>query len=154
MVHHHVQDDPHAALVGLVHQGFQALLVAVVGIYLGEVQRPVAVVGVEGEVALLAAADEAVHLLHHGGDPDGVHAEALDVVELLGQPLEVAAMPGGDLVLAILLAAEAVIVGGVAVVEAVGQQEIDAGLIPAEGLGLGRRYGLEQQEAAALFRWR
>lgn len=134
MVHHHVQDDPHAALVGLVHQSSQALLVAVVGINFGEVQRPVAVVGVEGEAALLAATDEAVHLLHHGGDPDGIHAEALDVVELLGQPLEVAAMPGGDLVLAILLAAEAVIVGRVAVVEAVGQQEIDARLIPAEGL--------------------
>ena len=150
VVHHHVQDDPHAALVGLVHQGLQALLVAVVGVNLGEVQRPVAVVGVEGEVALFATADEAVHLLHHGGDPDGVHAEGLDVVELLGQPLEVAAMPGGDLVLTIFLAAEAVVIGGIAVVEAVGQQEIDARLLPAEGRGFGRLDRLEQQQAAAL----
>ena len=150
VVHHHVQDDPHAALVGLVHQGLQALLVAVVGVNLGEVQRPVAVVGVEGEVALFATADEAVHLLHHGGDPDGVHAEGLDVVELLGQPLEVAAMPGGDLVLTIFLAAEAMVIGGIAVVEAVGQQEIDARLLPAEGRGFGRLDRLEQQQAAAL----
>ncbi|MNH14653.1 hypothetical protein D3C79_742490 [compost metagenome] len=85
-----------------------------------------------------------MHLLHHGGDPDGVHAERLDVVELLGQALEVAAVPGGDLVLTILLAAEAVIVAGVTVVEAIGQEEVDAGLIPAEGLNLRRRHGLEQ----------
>ena len=132
VVHHHVEDDPHAALVGLVHQGFQALFIAVVGVNLGEVERPVAVVGVERKIALLATADKAVHLLHHGGDPDGVHAEALDVVELLGQPLEVTAVPGGYLVLTILLAAEAVVVGGVTIVEAIGQQEIDARLIPAE----------------------
>ncbi len=151
MVHHHVQDDPHAAFVGLVHQGFQALLVTVVGIYLGEVQRPVAVVGVEGEVAPLAAADKAVHLLHHGGDPDGVDAKALDVVELLGQPLEISAVPGGHLVLTILLAAEAVVVGGVAVVKAIGQQEVDARQIPAEGSRFGRLERFEQQQAAALF---
>ena len=150
VVHHHIEDDPHAALVGLVHQGSQALLVAVVGIDLGEIQCPVAVVGVEGEVALLAAADKAVYLLHHGSDPDGVHAEALDVVELLGQPLEIAAVPGGDLVLTILLAAEAVIVGGIAVVEAIGQQEIDARLIPAERCWLGCLDRFEQQQAAAL----
>ncbi len=150
VVHHHVQDNPHAALVGLVHQGLQVLLVAVVGVNPGEVQGPVAVIGVEGEVALLAAADEAVNLLHHGGDPDGVDAELLDVVELLGQPLEVAAVPGGHLVLSIFLAAEAVIIGRIAVVEAVGQQEIDACLIPAEGGCLGGLDRFEQQEAAAL----
>ena len=150
VVHHHVEDDPHAALVGLVHQGFQALFVAVVGIYLGEVERPVAVVGVEGEVPLFATADEAVDLFHHGGDPDGVDAELLDVVELLGQPLEVTAMPGGHFVLTILLTTEAVIIGRIAVVEAVGQQKIDACLIPAEGSRLGGLDRLEQQQAAAL----
>ena len=151
VVHHHVEDDAHAALVGLVHQGLEALFVAVVGVNFGEVERPVAVVGVEGEVALLAAANEAVHLLHHGGDPDGVDAELLDVIELGGQPLEVTAVPGGHFILTILLAPEAVVVGGIAVVEAVGQQEIDARLIPAERCWLGRLDRLKQQQAAALF---
>ncbi len=89
-------------------------------------------IGVEGEVTLLAAADETVHLLHHGSDPDGVDAKLLDVIELGGQPLEVAAVPGGHFILTVFLAPEAVVVGGIAVVEAVGQQEIDARLIPAE----------------------
>ncbi len=143
VVHHHVEDDAHAALVRFVHQGLEALFVAVVGVNFGEVERPVAVVGVEGEVALLAAANETVHLLHHGGDPDGVDAKLLDVIELGGQPLEVTAVPGGHFILTILLAPEAVVIGGIAVVEAVGQQEIDTRLIPAERCWLGRLDRLE-----------
>ncbi len=60
-------------------------------------------------------------------------------------------MPGGHFILTVFLAPEAVIVGGIAVVEAVGQQEIDARLIPAEGGRGGRLDRLEQQQAAALF---
>ena len=59
-------------------------------------------------------------------------------------------MPGGHFVLTILLTTEAVIIGGIAVVEAVGQQKIDARLIPAEGSRLGGLDRFEQQQAAAL----
>ena len=62
-------------------------------------------------------------------------------------------MPGSHLVLTILLAPEAVVVGGIAVVETVGQQEIDAGLIPAEGGRFGCFDWFEQQQAAALLGW-
>ena len=123
MVHDGVNKDPDAALVRLVNHLPELVLGAEVRIKLGEVRCPVAMVAVERpglclrsaaavriRVVHIAAADEAVGLLDNRGNPDGVDAKALDVVKLLGDSLEVSAVPGADLVLAVLVAPEGVVV--------------------------------------------
>ena len=72
-------------------------------------------------------------LLDNRGNPDGVDAKALDVVKLLGDSLEVSAVPGADLVLAVLVAPEGVVVRGIAVVEAIGHDEVDNRIVPVKG---------------------
>jgi hypothetical protein len=101
------------------------------GVHPVEVPAVVAVVVVVGPVQ------------HHRRDPQGREAEPLDVVQLVDEALEVAAehrvvvrrvaAPG--------VLAAAPVVGGVAVVEAGGEHEVDALLarVAAEHLATGRR---------------
>ncbi|ESU50210.1 hypothetical protein P376_1812 [Streptomyces sp. HCCB10043] len=83
-----VEEDLHALGVGLVDQLLQVGVGAEVRVDLGEVGDPVAVVA--RRRVLAGALDGPV--LEDRGHPDGGGAEALDVVELLGQALEVAAL--------------------------------------------------------------
>ena len=125
MVGDDVEVDLHAAGVGLVDERLQLLVGAQVRIDLGEVGDPVAVVA--GRLVLRL--DRLV--LEARGQPDGRGAEALDVVDLLPQSLEVPAvveaLPGrvkaGD---HRVRAEAAVVVGGAAVAEAVRHHEIEA----------------------------
>ncbi len=83
-----VEEDLHALGVGLGDEGRQVLVGAEVRVDLGEVRDPVTVVagGRFGAGPLHGL------VLEDGGHPDGGGAEALDVVELLRQALEVATL--------------------------------------------------------------
>ena len=104
----------------------KSALVPKCGSTCGEVGDPVAV------IAGAFLARRALHrlVLEHRRQPDGGRAEALDVIEALGQPLEVAAViealvrrveAGGQPV----AGQPAAIVRRIAILEPVGQQEID-----------------------------
>ncbi len=92
-------------------QGLQLLLAAEARVEGVEVVGPVAVVAPVGEAG---AGDEAVDVLDHRGDPQGGDAEVGDLVELLAQAGEVAAVEG-----ALGLAVDPDVVAGIAVGEAV-----------------------------------
>ncbi len=83
-----VEEDLHALGVGLGDEVLQVLVGAEVRVDLGEVGDPVAVVA--GRGVLAGALDGLV--LEEGRHPEGGGAEPLDVVELPGQALEVAAL--------------------------------------------------------------
>ena len=119
-----VEVDLHAAGVGLVDERLELIVGAQVRIDLGEVGDPVAVVA----GGLVLRLDRLV--LEARGQPDRGGAQALDVVDLVPQALEVPAV-----VEALLRRVEAghhrvrakaaVVVGGGAVVEAVRHHEIE-----------------------------
>ena len=149
VVHHHIEQHADAAGMGLADEGAQVVVAAHVGVELGEVECVVAVVTVVAEVAAIAAADPAVDLLVGRADPQRVDAQAGDMVEPLGQPLEVAAVEGADLLFSIRLAAIAAIVALIAIGEAVGEHEVDDRVAPVVRCRFGRLGGFEQQEAIA-----
>ncbi len=132
-----VEEDLHALVVGLVDEGFEVLVGAEVGVDPGEVGDPVTVVAGGGVVA------GALHgaVLEDGGEPEGGGAQALDVVEPLPQPLEVAALVEA-LVGGVVAGGEAgagesaLVVGGVAVGEPVRHDEVEllAGRVVPGGL--------------------
>ena len=94
----------------------------------GPVAGPVAMKGVGLARPLVHAA---VDLLDEGSEPDGGHPEAVEVtlLEPLEQSCEVSALEAAQY-LAVVLPSQGGIVGGVAVGEAVGEQEVDRGAIP------------------------
>ncbi|CAM5411630.1 hypothetical protein SHIRM173S_10585 [Streptomyces hirsutus] len=126
-----VEEDLHALVVGLVDEGLEVLVGAEVRVDLREVGDPVPVVA--GGRVLAGALDGLV--LEDGGHPDGCGAEPLDVVELLGEALEVAALVEA-LVGGVVPGAEprtgesAPVVLGVPVGETVRQDEVE--LLPGE----------------------
>nr|EIF89375.1 hypothetical protein [Streptomyces tsukubensis NRRL18488] len=130
--------------MGLVDELREVGVGAEVRVDLGEVGDPVAVVARRGFLA--AALDGLV--LEDRGQPDRGGAEALDVVEPLGQALEVAALVEA-LVRGVVTVVEtgagesAAVVGPVAVGETVRQNEVEllAGGVVAGGLGGERRVG-------------
>ncbi len=69
MVGHHVHHDPNVPVVALPHQVPQVLLRPEPRVELVDVLRPVAVVAV-------------LDVEHDGADPEGVHAQRLQVVQL------------------------------------------------------------------------
>jgi hypothetical protein len=88
-------------------------------------------------------------VLHHRPDPDRTRAQRLDIIKLLRQALEIAAVVerlrrGIEPGLEPVSVEAAAIVGGTAVREAVGEHEVDhvlfrrAGQIIGRGLGQGR----------------
>ncbi len=110
----HVEDDADVALFGLGDQAVEVGEGSVLGIDVAVVGDVVAEVDLGGGV--------------HGGEPDGVDAEVLQVVEPLGDAVEVA---------------DAVTVG---VLEAAGVDLVDDGVLPpgvaAAGCGCGlARFG-------------
>ena len=119
----HVEQHLDAAGVGLVHQGLQLRLGAEAGVERVEVVRPVAVITPVREAG---AGDRARDVLDHRGDPERRDSEVRDLVEMGGQPLVVAAVEGplGPDV-------DVPVVAGVAVGEAVGDDEVEDGVAPA-----------------------
>jgi hypothetical protein len=123
-------------VVGGVDQGAQVVEVAEVGVRLGEVDGPVAVVAVDVGVGL--------DVLDDRGDPQGGDAELLDVVEVLLEAGPVAAVVAGH-----VLAVQQVVVAVVAVGEAVDEDLIDDLVAPVAGVGLDRDGVLERVEVHA-----
>ncbi len=126
-----VEEDLHALGVRLGDEVLEVLVGAEVRVDLGEVGDPVAVVAGRGVLP------RALHglVLEDGRHPDGGGAHALDVVEPVGQALEVAALVEA-LVGGVVAGGEtgagqaALVVAGVAVGEAVRQDEVE--LLPGE----------------------
>ncbi|MFT3916609.1 MAG: hypothetical protein QM704_21780 [Anaeromyxobacteraceae bacterium] len=106
------------------------------------VARPVAVVAAE--------LDERVPPLRRDGrrDPDRGRAEPLDVVELLLHAAQVAAGVLG-LVGGVVLVLALIVVGGIAVGEAVGQDEVDDLILPRGGGDVQLEVGLLRVARAA-----
>ena len=140
MVHNDIHDDTDIVLVRGVNQILEVLLGAEVEIRLGVVEHIVAVIGIVREIIGLAGGNIAVDLLIGSGEPDGVGTEFVEVAffDLLGNTLEVTAVEGaGSGVPAaerssagVKRSAVGVVVGGVAVVETVGQEKIDVCVVP------------------------
>ena len=78
-VHHHLQP----ALVRAVHELLELLVRAEAAVYLVVIRDGIAVVGAVGHVVLL-----------RGVEPDGRHAQVGDVVQVLPDALQVAAVAG------------------------------------------------------------
>ncbi len=150
MIHDDIQQHADAALVRAVDQRLQIRLAAHIGIQFCPVQGVVAVVGIVREVALGTAAYPAVDLLKGCADPQRINPQPGEIVQLAGQPLQIAAVKGGDLLHAILMATIAVVVSRIAVDEAVGKDKVDGSVVPAKG-NIRRRIGLLKQQQAAAF---
>ncbi len=132
-VEHHL----HVAAVGGLHQRAQLAHVAEVRVGLGEVLRPVAVVGVEVGVGLDVA--------HHGRDPNRRHPERLEVVEVVLQPAPVAALVARQ-----VARLDAKVVVHVAVGEAVDHHLVEHLVAPVGDVGGERhRLGLGRGPQAA-----
>ncbi|MNP11622.1 hypothetical protein D3C76_1038180 [compost metagenome] len=84
-----VEEDIEAALVRRIHQLFELGVAAEVGIHVEEVAGEVAG-GIQPIVPGLTGAG-----VEHRGEPDGVDVEALDVVQAVDDPLQIAVVPGG-----------------------------------------------------------
>ena len=106
-----------------------------------------------GEIPFGAAANPAVDLLQRGAYPERIHAQLLKVIQFAGKPFQIAAVESTYLLHTIFMAAIAVVVGGVAIHEAIGQHEIDGGVLPAERRGFVRFGALKQQQAIAVGGW-
>jgi len=121
-----VEEDLHPLAVGGVDERLHVGVRAEVGVDRGEVGDPVAVVA----GALLAGRPLHGLVLEARGEPDGRRAQALDVVELARQALEVAAVVEG-LVGGVEAGLQpgsgepAGVVAGVAVGEPVGHDEVE-----------------------------
>ena len=102
MAEHPVEEDIEPALVRPVHQFFKLGVAAEVGIHVEEVAGEVAG-GIQPVVPGLAGAG-----VKHRREPDGVDVEALDVVEAVDDPLQIAVVPGGAVADAVVGAAVAV----------------------------------------------
>ena len=85
-------------------------------------------------------------------DPERVNAELLDVIQFAGQALQVAAVEGANFLHAVFVAAIAIVVGRVAVDKAIGQHEIDGGVMPVERRGGFRFRAFKQQQTIAVKR--
>ncbi len=82
---------------------------------------------------IILTAGPTVHLLIGGSNPNGVDTEFVEIVELLCQTLEVAAMESGHVGIARKAAAVVrIIIRCVTVVETVGKYKIDSGVLPGE----------------------
>ncbi len=145
VVEHDVEQHADAAGMCLLDQLSQVGFGAHVGVQLGVIQCVIAVVGVMAKVAFIAATDPAVNLFIGCTDPQRVHAQLGQVIELAGQPFEIAAMKGADFLSAVGLTAIAAVVVRVAIGETVGQGEIDGRVAPVSRPFRARLGSFDQQ---------
>ena len=99
---HPVEEDVEAALMRSVHQLLELDVAAEVGVHVEEVAGEVAG-GIELVVTALPRAG-----VEHRGQPDGVDVEALDVVQAVDDPLQIAVVLGGAVADAVVGAAVAI----------------------------------------------
>ena len=146
-----VEVDLEAAVVGCADGVLHRLVAAEVRVDVLEVRDPVAVVAGGLVLCLHGLVGE------RGSDPDGVNAKALDVVELVLESFEVSALVvariGGVVAADLRVAAEAaVVIGGIAVVEAVGHDEVEGvaggSLCSCRGDGVGACVGAGREDAS------
>ena len=97
-----IEEDIEAALVGHLHQFFQLGVAAEVGVHVEEVAGEIAG-GIQPVVPGLTGAG-----VEHRGKPDGVDVEALDVIQAVDDPLQIAVVPGGAITDAIVGGAVAI----------------------------------------------
>ena len=134
VVHNHIHNHADATGMGLFHQAAEFLAGAEVGVRAGEVQSVIAMVPIVLEVPLVTTANPAMNLLEGWGDPDGIDAEILQVVQLLCQASKVPAVEGADFILAVGLAAVVQVVVGAAVGKAICHGKVDGRTRPGEAL--------------------
>ena len=77
MVHHHVKNHFHAALMRLLNEVFQILFRAHIGIDFRPVLMIIAVITVMREIAFTAATDPAVHLFERRTYPNRIDTKLL-----------------------------------------------------------------------------
>lgn len=146
-VHKHADAVP----VGRVDQRAQVLLGAQRGLHRGPIPGPVAVVSVGLPRPLVHAP---VDLLHEGGQPDGVHAQAVEV-PLIQLPEHTGEIPTLEAAQhrSVLRTAQGAVVAGIAVLEAIGEEEVDRGAVPEHRRirGLGRPDGPASDTGAGGF---
>ena len=134
-----VHEDADATPVGRVDQRAQVVPGPQRRLHRGPVPGPVAVVSVGLPRPLVHAP---VDLLHEGGQPDGVHAQAVEVplLQLLEHTGEVPTLKAAQQ-RSVLRTAHGAIVAGITVHEAIGEEEVDRGVVPEHrGIrGCGRR---------------
>lgn len=126
-----VHDHPQPAIVrGPDHLG-QVRLASEAPVDLGEVARPVAVVGVGASPFSLEHA--ATDVLDQRSSPDRVDAQSVEVpfADALGDAADVAALKAAKHALR-FSGGSLVVVGAIAIVKAIGQEKVDA-RIPPEG---------------------
>ena len=91
MVEHNVHHHTYSAAVRLGHEIAHILDCAHIAVHVGPVERVIAVECVVGEGIVLAPGPT-VHLLVRSGDPDCVHTKIVEIIELFGEALDVAAV--------------------------------------------------------------
>ena len=153
VVHDDIKQDANAALMRLINKLTQVILGAHVGIERCPVLGVVAVVGIMREITFGSAAYPAVDLLKRGAYPERIHSQLLQVIELAGQPLQIATVERANLLHAVFVAAIAVVVARVAIHIAVGQYKIDGGILPAKRCRLVGFGALKQQQAVTVGGW-
>ena len=145
MIHHDVEQHAYALRVRGLHQGAQFVGRAHVLVEHRVVEGEVAVVGVVLEF-LLPAHHPAACLFVRRCDPDRIDAELLEPAffELPGQAGQVTAVEGANVFLGLAFTRAPVtsIVGRVAVEEAVGDGEIDNGVVGKTSRHADLRFGL------------
>jgi hypothetical protein len=133
VVHHVVEKHLDPRVVGRLDHLLQQDHGAESGLHLGQVRRPVAVVaGVV--VRVLSPHAPRLRRIHRGREPDGVHPELGEValVQLLQDAGEVAPQPvrGG------LHVGRGPVVGGIPVLEAIGEHEVEHRVAPVKDQGV------------------
>ncbi len=130
MIDHRVHDHPDPPAVGLVHHGPQVVLRSQGGIDPRPVPGPVAVVAVGGPGALVHGPG---HLLHEGRHPEGRHTQLVEppLPEAAEHALEVAPLEAPK-DRPVLPTPQGTVVGGIRVVEAVDEEEVDGPAVPGD----------------------
>ena len=96
MIEDDVHDHADAAFVGLGHKVLHVGYGAHVAVHIGPVESIIAMESVMGE-GIVFASCPSVHLFIRRGNPDGVDAELVEVVEFLCETLDVAAVESGHI---------------------------------------------------------
>ena len=117
VIYYDVINDQDASCVGRPHKVLQVRHRAPMRVHLVKITRIVAV--------KLAA-----HVQHHGRNPNCRGAERFDVIQFLLDALEVAAVNRCAAVTGGIVIAIDIVIGRVAVIKTVGQQLVDALLLP------------------------